>query len=58
MLVDARRDLSALAISLGFANHSHFTSVFRRQFGMTPTQFAAGRSQSGAGRAHVAAWQR
>lgn len=39
LLLDSRHGLSELAMQLGFANHSHFTSVFRREFGMTPTQF-------------------
>jgi AraC family transcriptional regulator len=32
-------DLTALACELGFANHSHFTAVFRRAFGCTPSRF-------------------
>ena len=39
MLPDTRHDLAELAMYLGFANHSHFSSAFRREFGMTPTQF-------------------
>ena len=34
-----RRDLTGLAVHLGFSSHSHFTSVFHRQFGMTPSAF-------------------
>lgn len=30
-------DLSALAFELGYSSHSHFTSVFRRYFGVTPS---------------------
>lgn len=29
-------DLTALALDLGFASHSHFTAAFRRAFGRTP----------------------
>jgi AraC-like DNA-binding protein len=29
-------DLTALALALGFASHSHFTDAFRREFGCTP----------------------
>ena len=36
-----RRDLSDIALSLGYANHSHFTAYFRRRFGMTPSEFRA-----------------
>jgi AraC-like DNA-binding protein len=32
-------DLTALACDLGFSNHSHFTAVFRRTFGCTPSAF-------------------
>jgi AraC family transcriptional regulator len=32
-------DLTTLSLDLGFSSHSHFTSVFRRAFGCTPSQF-------------------
>lgn len=32
-------DLTTLAFSLGFSSHSHFTAVFRKAFGSTPSQF-------------------
>jgi AraC-like DNA-binding protein len=32
-------DLTALALDLGFSNHSHFTAAFRRAFGCTPSRF-------------------
>jgi AraC family transcriptional regulator len=32
-------DLTALACELGFSSHSHFTAVFRRTFGCTPSAF-------------------
>lgn len=32
-------DLTALALDLGFSSHSHFTLVFRRAFGCTPSHF-------------------
>lgn len=34
-------DITRLAADLCFANHSHFTSVFRRTFGCTPSSFRA-----------------
>ena len=34
-------DLSALALSLGFASHSHFATAFRAHTGLTPSQFRA-----------------
>lgn len=36
-LRDGERDLTRLALSLGFASHSHFTSAFRTGFGVTPS---------------------
>ena len=32
-------DLTTLALALGFSSHSHFTAVFRRAFGCTPSRF-------------------
>jgi AraC-like DNA-binding protein len=34
---EGERSLSTLAIALGFSSHSHFTSAFRRTFGVAPT---------------------
>jgi len=36
-LADGASDLTALALELGFSSHSHFTDVFRREFGCTPS---------------------
>ena len=33
----SERDLSALALELGFSSHSHFTSSFTREYGMPPS---------------------
>jgi AraC-like DNA-binding protein len=33
------QDLAALALSLGFASHSHFSTTFVREFGLSPSQF-------------------
>ena len=38
-LDDDESDLTALALSLGFASHSHFSDVFRREFNVTPSVF-------------------
>ncbi len=46
LLLDPAYGLSEVAMQLGFANHSHFTSAFRRQFGMTPTEFGRNASVS------------
>jgi len=32
-------DLTVLALDLGFSSHSHFSAVFRRVFGLTPSRF-------------------
>ena len=46
LLKESSCDLSEIAAELGFANHSHFTTVFRRQFGVTPSQFRRDASSS------------
>ncbi len=45
-VADAGADLSAVALDHGYSSHSHFTAAFRREFGLTPTEFrrAAGRN--------------
>jgi len=37
-LSEKEEDLTSLALDLGFSSHSHFTDVFRREFGMTPSE--------------------
>jgi AraC-like DNA-binding protein len=37
-VLDTDRELSAIALDLGFASHSHFTDSFRRDFGVAPSQ--------------------
>ena len=32
-------DITSLAFDLGFSSHSHFTDVFRREFGKTPSEY-------------------
>jgi AraC-like DNA-binding protein len=36
-IAGASLDLARIAVDLGFATHSHFTSAFHRTFGMTPS---------------------
>lgn len=38
-LAAGAEDLTALALDLGFAGHSHFTEAFRREFGTSPSAF-------------------
>ncbi len=35
-------NITELALDLGFSSHSHFTSVFRKAFGVTPSQYRSG----------------
>lgn len=37
-VLDSDRELSAIALGLGFASHSHFTDSFRRDFGVAPSR--------------------
>ena len=39
LLPDARGDFTRVALELGYSSHSHFSSRFRRHFGITPTEF-------------------
>lgn len=38
-LLDGASDLTELALDLGFADHSHFTNTFRREWGVPPSRF-------------------
>lgn len=40
-LARPKADILDLALGLGFSSHSHFTSVFRRRFGVTPSELRA-----------------
>jgi AraC-like DNA-binding protein len=46
-------DIADLALRLGYATHSHFTSAFRRRFGITPSQYAHDRDSVAARRART-----
>ena len=37
LIADPHADLTGVALDLGFSSHSHFTDVFRREFGETPS---------------------
>ncbi len=39
LLMDARKDLTAIAHALGFYDHSHFANFFRKFKGMSPNAF-------------------
>ena len=38
-LRDTHGDVTRIALDLGYSSHSHFTKFFRRQFGITPSQY-------------------
>jgi AraC-like DNA-binding protein len=38
MAAEGAEDITGLALDLGFSSHSHFTDVFRREFGSTPSE--------------------
>lgn len=38
-LASGARDLTALALELGYADHSHFTNAFRKEWGVPPSRF-------------------
>ena len=40
-VLESAGPLSRIAVDLGFAHHSHFTSAFRLEFGVTPSQLRA-----------------
>lgn len=37
-IVEPGAELTSIAFDLGFSSHSHFTDVFRREFGKTPSE--------------------
>jgi len=37
IVAESRNPLAQIAVELGFAHHSHFTSAFRREFGVAPS---------------------
>jgi AraC family transcriptional regulator len=39
LLADTELPITTIALTSGFADHSHFSRAFRQQFGMTPQQF-------------------
>jgi AraC-like DNA-binding protein len=41
LATDGSADLTALALELGFADHSHFTNTFRAETGLTPSAWRA-----------------
>jgi AraC-like DNA-binding protein len=52
-LAHGELDLTTLALDLGFADHSHLTRTFRREWGMPPSQFRARSQHHGRDRASI-----
>jgi len=46
LLLNSNQDIARIAVSTGFASHSHFTSAFKRRMGLTPRQFRDGQRAS------------
>ncbi|MEO8177719.1 MAG: helix-turn-helix domain-containing protein [Deltaproteobacteria bacterium] len=46
-LSEGEANLSALALELGFASHSHFSDAFRQAFGLSPAQSRAAATADG-----------
>jgi AraC-like DNA-binding protein len=46
-LAEGTRDLTALALQLGFSSHGHFTSTFHAECGVTPSAFRQTATSSG-----------
>jgi len=49
-VADSRGDLAAIAVDAGFSSHSHFTTAFRRAFGLTPSAYRRRMAASAAAR--------
>ena len=43
-VLDTKMDLTDISLNLGYSSHSHFTSAFRKKFGMTPSSMRGQRS--------------
>lgn len=41
LLAEGPRDLTMLAMDLGYSSHAHFTAAFRREFGFVPSRTTA-----------------
>jgi AraC family transcriptional regulator len=41
-VLDSNESLTGIALACGFADHSHFTGAFRREYGITPSAARAG----------------
>ena len=45
MLKNSKDSARAVAETVGYPNYTHFTKVFKKRMGMTPTEYRAGESQ-------------
>jgi AraC family transcriptional regulator len=42
MLEESRKEIGEIAVEVGFPSHSHFTKIFHKMTGATPSQFREG----------------
>ena len=45
LLEESGGEIGDVAVQVGFASHSHFTSAFHRRFGVKPSDFLKGRTR-------------
>jgi AraC-like DNA-binding protein len=45
LLEESGGEIGDIAVQVGFASHSHFTSAFHRRFGTKPSEFLKWRSR-------------
>jgi AraC-like DNA-binding protein len=45
LLEESGGEIGDIAVQVGFASHSHFTSAFHRRFGVKPSDFLRWRSR-------------
>jgi AraC-like DNA-binding protein len=50
LIADRPRDLTNVALDVGFSSHSHFTQAFGELFGLTPARFRRRLAQAGRAR--------
>jgi transcriptional regulator GlxA family with amidase domain len=45
LLEESGLEIGDIAVQVGFASHSHFTSAFHRRFGVNPSEFLRWKSR-------------
>ena len=44
LIREKKVNVTQVAYSVGFSNQTHFSTVFKRRFGMSPTEYAQAQS--------------